>query len=72
MEMGIRFRGRQQGLFVADTEAELFRLDVERHKRDPKGLAVIRVRRGFLPAGEDRGKGKRRVTVQGVCKLWIS
>jgi hypothetical protein len=59
MEVGIRFRGRQRGLLVADTEAELVRLGVERHKRDPKRLAVIRVRRGLLPAIDDGGKGKR-------------
>jgi hypothetical protein len=59
MEVGIRLRGRQRGLLVANTEAELVHLGIEGHKRDPKGLAVIRVRRGLLAAGEDGGKGKR-------------
>jgi hypothetical protein len=59
MEVGIRFLGRQSELLVADIEAELACVGIERHKGDPKGLTVIRVRRGFLPAGEDSGKGKR-------------
>jgi hypothetical protein len=38
MEVGIRFLGRQPDLLVADTEADLARVGIERHKGDAKAV----------------------------------